>query len=52
MQSPLSIALLAYIDRLFRYSIVYILDLIKTFYDVYHNIRRYTRLIDPIALAH
>ena len=47
VQTPLIVALLAYIDRLFGYSIVYTLDSIKKFHLVYHNTRIHTGVTDP-----
>ena len=51
VQTPLIAALLAYIDRLFGYSMVYTLDSIKKSYQVYHNTRIYTGVTDPSGWA-
>lgn len=47
VQTPLIAALLAYIDRLFGYSMVYTLDSIKKFHLVYYNTRIHTGVTDP-----
>ncbi len=47
IQTPLIASLLAYIDRLFGYSMVYTLDSIKKFHQVYHNTHIYTSVTDP-----
>ncbi len=51
VQTPLIAALLAYIDRLFGYSMVYTLDPIKKFHQVYHNRRIHTGITDPSGLV-
>lgn len=47
LQMSLIAALLKYIGWLFGYLIVYTLNLIKEFYQVYCNIHIYTRVTDP-----
>ncbi len=47
VQTPLIASLLAYIGRLFGYSVVYTLNSIKKFHQVYHNMRIYTVVTDP-----
>ena len=51
IQTPLIASLLAYIDRLFGYSMVYTLDSIKKFHQVYHNTRIHTGVTDPSGWA-
>lgn len=51
VQSPLIAALLAYIDRFFGYAIVYTLDSVKEFHQVYHNTRIHTGVTDPAGWA-
>ncbi len=51
IQTPLIAALLVYIDRLFGYSMVYTLDPIKKFHQVYHNTRIHTGVTDPSGWA-
>lgn len=51
IQSPLTAAFLAYVDWLFGYLMVYTLDSIKKFYQVYHNTRIHTGVTDPAGSA-
>lgn len=47
VQTPLILAVLGYIHRLFGYSMVYTFESLKPFHFTYHDTRKYIGITDP-----